>query len=259
MATVPAAHQALRILRHLSHQAAPISASSLARDLGLPRSTTYHLLDTLIGEGFVSHVPEQRRYGLGLAAYELGSGYNRQAPLQRLARVPLSALVDRTGHTGHLAVLHGHEVVYVLEERARGRAPLITDVGVRLPAHLTASGRAMLAALPPPHVRAVYADPDAFVLRHGGGPTSISALRALLGATRRRGWAEEDGTVTPGFSSVGVAVLDHHGHPVAALALTFGSDDVPPADRAPLVERLTRTAREVGVRLGGRAAVTGPA
>ena len=44
-------------------------------------------------------------------------------------------------------MLHGDEVVYVIEERAAGRNRLVTDVGVRLPAPLTASGRAMLAAL----------------------------------------------------------------------------------------------------------------
>lgn len=34
----------------------------------------------------------------------------------------------------------GFVVLYVIEERARGRQPLVTDVDVRLPAHLTASG-----------------------------------------------------------------------------------------------------------------------
>ena len=69
-------------------------------------------------------------------------------------------------------MLHGRDVLYVVEERAPGRPPLVTDVGVRLPAHLTASGRAMLAALPPAQVRALYPDRGAFVDRHGPGPRS---------------------------------------------------------------------------------------
>ena len=64
-----------------------------------------------------------------------------------MARRTLAELVDRTGQSAHLAVLHGRDVLYVLEERAPGRAPLVSDVGVRLPAHLTASGRAILARL----------------------------------------------------------------------------------------------------------------
>ncbi|MGH8963078.1 MAG: IclR family transcriptional regulator [Jatrophihabitantaceae bacterium] len=199
MAQVPAAAQTIAILRYLARQAGPVPAGSITRDLRLPRSTTYHLLATLQAEGFVVHFPEDRRYALGIGAYELGSGYTRQAPLQRLARVPLSNLVDRTRHSAHLAVLHGRDVVYVIEERAPGRPHLVTDVDVRLPAHSTASGRAMLAALPAQQVRALFPDQSAFVQRTERGPQSPSALRQLLVAVRRDGFAFEDSEVTRGW------------------------------------------------------------
>ena len=95
-------------------------AAAIARDLGLPRSTVYHLLAVLRDEGFVVHLPEQRRYGLGVAAFELGSAYARQEPLRWIAGTVLSRLVDATTHNGHLAVLHGRDVLYVIEERAAG-------------------------------------------------------------------------------------------------------------------------------------------
>src|SRR6476659_970243 len=142
------------------------------RACGLPRSTAYHLLRAMVEEGFVVHLVEEHRYGLGLAAFEVGSGYARQEPLQRIARRPLADLVDRVHQSAHLAVLHGRDVLYVLEERAPGRPPLVPDVGVRLPAHLTASGRAILARLPAVHVTALYPDRAAFADRTGPGPKS---------------------------------------------------------------------------------------
>ena len=178
------------------------------------------------------HLPEDHRYGLGVAAYEVGSGYSRQAPLQRIARRRLSALVDLVGESAHLAVLHGRDVLYVVEERAPRRPSLVTDVGVRLPAHLTASGRAILAALPAPQVRALYPSAEVFVDRHGVGPRTPSALRRLLAETRRRGYAVEDGEVTPGLSSVAAVVRDHNGHPVAGLAVTFAEGTRRTAQRA---------------------------
>jgi DNA-binding IclR family transcriptional regulator len=249
VAIVPAAARTLAILRLLAQQAAPMSAVTIARQLGLARSTTYHLLDTLVHEGFVVHVPEEHRFALGLGSYELGSGYSRQAPLQRVARVPLAALVDATGHNAHLAVLHGNEVVYVIEERAKGRAALITDVGVRLPAHLTATGRAMLAALPKEHVRALFPHASSFVLRTDRGPASYSSLTRQLVDTRRRGFSEEVGEVTEGFSSVGAPVVDHSDHPVAAVALTYPSEVV--GER--LAATVVRTAHQLSRRLGARA------
>lgn len=225
----------------------------ILRACDLPRSTAYHLLGAMAAEGFVVHLAEEHRYGLGVAAFEVGSGYSRQEPLQRIARRPLADLVDRVGRTAHLAVLHGRDVLYVVEERAPGRPPLVTDVGVRLPAHLTASGRAILARLPASQVRALYPTPADFVDRHGSGPRSLGALRTVLQETRQRGYAVEHGEVTPGLASVAAAVLDHNGHPVAGVAVTYESD----ADSGTLVGELSgqvrRTAEGLTRRIGGTA------
>jgi DNA-binding IclR family transcriptional regulator len=249
---VPAARQVLALLDALARQPGPVPAAVLVRELGLPRSTVYHLLGELTSAGLAVHLPEERRYGLGLAALELGTAYLRQEPLARLARPVLARLVDRVGQSAHLAVLHGREVLYVVEERAPGRPSLVTDVGVRLPAQLTASGRAMLAGLPAPQVRALFPSPDAFVDRHGLGPRSLSALRQVLVEVRRTGWATEDGEVTPGFASVAAAAYDHTGRPVAGLAVTFPAPDADSAARERLARAALAAAAELTRRIGGR-------
>jgi DNA-binding IclR family transcriptional regulator len=229
---------ALDLLGLLSRHSEPLPGAAIARELGLPRSSTYHLLAVLQSHGYVVHLAEERRYGLGVAAFELGSAYSRQAPLQRLARPILTRLVDEVRQNAHFAVLHGNDVLYLLEERAPRRASLVSDVGVRLPAQLTASGLAMLAALPPAQVRALYPTAASLVTRDGAGPTSLRQLRTLLTAARARGYAVEHDTVTPGFSSVAAAVLDHAGHPAAAFAVTYEQRDVTEAD----AERLAGSA-----------------
>ena len=250
MGQVPAATRALRVLRFLASQPEPVPLDRILRACELPRSTAYHLLAAMVEEGFVVHLPEEHRYGLGVAAFEAGSGYARQAPLGRISRRVLTDLVDRTHQSAHLAVLHGRDVLYVVEERAPGRPPLVTDVGVRLPAHLTASGRAILSALPPAQVRALYPDADAFVDRHGTGPRTLSALRTVLAETRQRGHASEQGEVTPGFASVAAPVLDHNGHPVAGLAVTYADGE---AEVAALADAVRHSAAALTRRLGGTA------
>lgn len=231
--------------------AGPMPAAALANALALPRSTTYQLLGTLCEAGFVVHLAEERRYALGVGAYELATGYTRQEPLARLARAPLAALVDRTGHNAHLAVLHGREVIYVLEERAHGRPPLVTDVGVRLPAHLTASGRAILAGLAREQVRALFPDASAFVDRHGTGLRGPTALHRLLADVRTAGHARETGEVTAGFASVAAAATDHNGFPVAAVALTYPENGTGTATVAGLVRAVVDTATDLSRRVGG--------
>jgi DNA-binding IclR family transcriptional regulator len=249
MGQVPAASRALRVLRFLATQPEPVPLDRIARSCALPRSTAYHLVTAMIEEGFVVHLPDEHRYGLGVAAFEVGSGYSRQEPLQRISRRTLTDLADHTRQTAHLAVLHGRDVLYVVEERAPGRPPLVTDVGVRLPAQLTASGRAILSALPVAQVRALFPDPAAFVDRHGTGPRTLSALRSLLADTRRRGYAVEEGEVTPGFASVAAPVLDHNAHPVAGLAITY--PDAEPVEPGWLADAVRRAAAALTKRLGG--------
>ncbi|WP_426625520.1 IclR family transcriptional regulator [Leifsonia sp. McL0607] len=251
MSKVPAADNTLRILGFLATQRGPVPAVVIAASLGLPRSTVYHLLTVLAEHGFVLHFPEARRYGLGVAAYELASGFSRQQPLSRLGRPIVAALVDALGESGHVAVLHGRDVVYIVEERAPRRPRLVTDVGVRLPAHLTASGRALLASLPPGQLRALYPDADAFEDRTGAGPHSYAELRRLIVEARERGYATEDGDVTPGFASVAVSVRDHAGWPAAGIAVTFPRENVPPAEWDALAARVRDAAAELSRRIRG--------
>lgn len=220
---VPAAKNVLSVLRYIAAQAGPVGAAAIARDVDLPRSTTYHLLTALIEDGFVVHLPEERKYALGVTAHELGTGYTRQVPLQRLARFPIAQLVERTKRTAHLAVMHGREVIYVIEERAKRQSTLVTNPGVRLPAHLTASGRAMLAAMTPDQLTALYPGPEAFPTRYESGVHSVSALNELLGRIRERGFSWEEDEVTDGFSSIAVPVLDHSGMAVASVTLTVAN------------------------------------
>lgn len=253
MANASAAAHAVAVLQLLAHQAEPLPAATIARRVGLPRSSTYHLLGVLREAGFVAHLADDRLWGLGIAAYELGAAYTRAAPLQRVARPVLTRLADTTTHNVHLAVLHGTDVLYVIEDRAPGRPSLVSDVGVRLPAPLTASGLAILAALPTRQVRALFPSRDTFVQRTGVGPTSLTALRSELATVRQRGHAIENGSVTVGLSSVAVAVLDHTDHPVASVAITYPSDDVAitgPGGRPSLVAAATAAADELSRRIG---------
>jgi DNA-binding IclR family transcriptional regulator len=255
---VPAARHTLQVLTYLGAQRGPVPASTIAQALGLPRSTVYRLLGVLSDLGFALHFPEAHRYGIGLAAFELSSGFARQEPLTRLGRPILAALVDRIGESAHLAVLHGRDVIYLVEERAPRRPALVTDVGVRLPSHLTASGRALLATLPLPQLRALFPDRSAFVQRTGAGQepgpsapetaavpgavTSYRDLNRLLAEVRAQGFAAEDGDVTAGIASVAVAVRDHSGWPAAGIAVTFDRATVPPERWPELAAAVERAA-----------------
>lgn len=250
MDSSPAAAKTIRLLNALARRVEPQPAATLARELDLPRTTTYRLLATLEQFGYVIHFHETGRFALGPGAYELAWGYQRQEPLRRIALPIVEKLADRTGKAVHFALLSGKNVVYVIEQRGVDTPSLITEVGVRLPAELTASGRAMLAQLNEQQVAALY--PSAQVLvTDEGAPGSLAELRAILDETRERGWAEEVDAVTSGWS-LATALTDQSGYPLAAIAVTFATQTTSDADRDELVQALKRAATSVGYRADSR-------
>jgi DNA-binding IclR family transcriptional regulator len=249
---VPAARNALRMLRLLAERTAPVPASTLARQLGMPRSSLYQLARTMMDEGFLVHYPEERAYGLTSLVTEIGAGMLQTERLRRLAHPLLERLVGESAIplVAHLVVLTGAEVTYVDRVSAPRAPTTVSNIGVRLPAHLTATGRSALAALPHEQVRALYPHRDALYRRTGPGPATLPELDELLRTARERGWAVEDGDITGGYSSVAAAVLDRNRYPIAAIGVTFrtGPDE---AARARLGETVAVAAGVLTGRLTG--------
>lgn len=245
MSKVPAATHTLAILRLLMTTDAPISAARIATQLQLPRSTTYQLLKVMVDAGFVMHLKSHRTYGLGAAAYSLAQAYSTQQPLVRASTRHAQALAKLVGGSAHVSRLSsGMEVLYVLEERSAAAVSLITDVGVRLAAERTASGRVMLAALPDAELKARV---DA-----AGLGRQWQKIHTMVQQVRLRGWAEETEEVSVGQSSIAAAVLDHTGRPAAALAVTF-TPGVGVDKHAELVAETCRRAQQVHTTLFGAA------
>ena len=244
MAGVPGLRRGLAILRLLAASDEPLTATTLAARLDLPRSSTYHLLTELEAAGVVAHLPDRGRWAVGIGAFEIGTGYLRHHPVDEVAGPSLRRLARRVGHDVHLGVLDGRELLYLLRERPPRPQTLVTAVGVRLPAHLTASGRAVLAGGGP------------LTRRTGRGPTSQRALTAVLAADARRGWSVEDGEVSRGYASVAHPIRDAGGQAVAAISVTFAHQCEPACGDtfAPLATVVGRTAAEITRHLGGAAA-----
>lgn len=244
---VPAAANTLAILQVLTAADVPMSAARITQETGLPRSTVYHLLSVMEQAGFVVHLAEEQAYGLGVAAYEMASSYSRQQPLVRVGRRYAAALAMQVGGSTHISRLSGSEVVYLLEERAPDAVRLLTDVGVRLDAYRTASGKAMMAYLPAAEVKAA-------VGVHGVGGRDFSDFEAELSLVRRSGWAEEMGLVSPGQQSVAVPLFDHLGRAASALAVTFRQGALGEVQKRDLLGEMVEIAGHIAGTVYGESA-----
>ena len=254
MRQVPAASRTLLILKTLAASPNPMTAVAIARDLQLPRSSTYHLLNAMQELGFVVHYPEEERWGLGIGAFEIGTAYLRHDPLERLAKPVLQKSLKELHPVvavAHLGVLHGNEVLYLLKQQPQRPLSTLTEIGVRLPANLTASGRSMLAQLPTSQVRALFPNKNAFINRTGKGPQTLAALLDTLKREKSQGFSSEVGFITDGMSTIAAAVLDRHHQPAATVSYTYPTDTVSQEDVSQIIKTAQHCARQISKRLGG--------
>ena len=253
MSRVPSASRTLAVLQTLARIGQPTTAATLAQKVGIPRSSIYQLLEVLEASGFVIHFADQSRWGLGVASFELGSAYLRHDPLERVAR-PILAKLARAAEkhlpaVAQVGILHGDETLYLLKELPTQSVSVVTEVGVRLPAHLTASGRALLALNSPAQLRAIYGSKE-FVDRTGAGPKNMRELTSLLKTEREQGYSFEKGHVTFGYASIAAAAKNHLQIPIAALALTFRQEHAS-IELVQILSQLVKvSADELSKRLG---------
>ena len=193
-ALLASVRNAARVLRAFSRAGQELGITELSRQLGLGKSTVHRLVTTLTAERLLERGSTPGRYRLGLVLYELGSNVTEHVDLHQAALPALATLRHETGEMVHVAVLDGLEVVYVERLESHNLLPIFRQVGHRLPAHWTSSGKILLAALPPDELNRLarrlgagvrdaldHHRQDQAADRTGGGG------QARLGAEQRRG------------------------------------------------------------------------
>ncbi|MFC7446835.1 IclR family transcriptional regulator [Rhodococcus daqingensis] len=236
------------ILDAFDGRAARLTLEEVACRARLPRSTVHRILDSLVKLNWVEHA--SFGYRLGRRALGIGGGDGGNAEVREAAAPLLHELHLQTGMVVHLSVLDGHEAVCLDKIGGRLAASIPSRVGGRVPAHSTASGKAMLAWLVPERVDELF----------GGRMNRITdqtisdlgVLHQELNRIRqRRGLAFERGESARGVACVGAAIRGHEG-PVAGISLSGDARTAPIERVAPLVAEAAREiTRTLFPELGG--------
>ncbi|MFI6016524.1 IclR family transcriptional regulator [Streptomyces sp. NPDC001414] len=179
----------------------PARLQELADELGVPRSSMYALLQTLIARGWVRTDTTGSLYGVGIRTLLTGTTYLDSDPRVRLVRPYLDEASQKLGETVHLARLDGRDVVYLATRESHEYLRTISRVGRRLPAHAAALGKALLAQRPGEDLpEGPY---EALTPRTR---TTREALAADLAEVRARGHAIDREEAVTGITGFGFAL-----------------------------------------------------
>ncbi len=211
MATlVPALSRGLDVLELFLSEHGELTAPEITARLGFPRTTVYQLIQTLLARDYLERGDGPNAFRLGPRALELGSAYASSVDLVREARAAVARITEMTGETAHAALLSGTEVLYIAVGEGRHPVQMVSALGRRLPAHATAIGKALLAALGAQEVRARYAHEPLAILTARTIAT-VPELEAELARIRASGLAWDDCESNDDVCCVAVSCTERKG------------------------------------------------
>jgi len=199
----PAAACAAQVLRELAKAGHPLSLSDLERATGRSKTLVFRSLRELENLQFVVRVPD-RRYRLGLSAFEVGAAFITQPDIDDSVRATLRRLADDSGESANLGVLRSNEVLYLMKFESRASFVTLSRVGGRVPATCTAIGKALLAMLDPEQLRTTFSDP--LPQMTSDSICGLDELERDLALTRERGYAVDMGEAVPGRGGLAVTI-----------------------------------------------------
>jgi DNA-binding IclR family transcriptional regulator len=246
---VKALVHALEVLEALAGHG-ELGITEIARETGLSKSAVFNILATFEAHRIVSRDPATARHRLGWRLYELGTELVRRHDLAPRARPGLRRLSEATGETVLLGILDRDGVTYVDRCESDRAIRMVAAPGRQSPLHATASGKVLLAHLPPAELdRRLTGELASYT------PTTITdadRLRRQLAKVRRDGHALCDREHEPELISISVPVRDYTGEVVAALTLAAPATRFGPAARRRALPVLLTSAAELGAELGAR-------
>lgn len=217
--TTPALGRGLDILEIFLREPTPRTTSEIVEEVKLPRTTTHELVATLKARGYLDKGSDGRLF-LGIRVFQLGCQYRAQLDLAREAHSISVEIAAQCEETVNVAVLEGTDVIYIATVDSIHPVRMVSAVGRKLPAHSTAVGKAMLAALPDEELGARYSGYQKLPARTSHTITSLADLRQQLDTIRAEGVAVDHREANDAVACFAVPIHDDTNTVVAAMSIS---------------------------------------
>lgn len=226
--SVPPVERALKLLRHIGNGRRCRNLSTTSKELGINRTTLIRLIHTLQANRMIEEIEEGAGYRLGPAVISLAAQAIHGRDIVQVCQPLLTQLALNTNMSAHLGILDGTDLVYLSREAPNTHLVSNMRPGSRLPAHTSAGGRAILAAMGEDEVRSLFEGVE-LVPFTDKTPVTIDALLAQARRDRQAGFAWSQGNFEAGIGACAAVILDDRARPVGAINVSgpesrFASD-----------------------------------
>lgn len=209
-------HKLLALLSVISDAKKPLTFSEIVEKTGLNKSTIHRLLSIGVEENVLRFDKQKKVYLLGPRIFDLVrnaySGYDiQEIALDEMVRLQRLLDVNIT-----IGVPSGLEVVYLRVLESSQALGNLQRPGMREPMHCSASGKALLAFLPPLILEAKLKD-YAFTRFTPHTITTLPAFEEELQFVRTHGYARNDREEYDHFLGISAPIFNYLGEAIAVL------------------------------------------
>jgi DNA-binding IclR family transcriptional regulator len=247
--SVKSAERVLDLFEAIGASDDGVSFTQLGQQLGIPKSSLFALLEIIEARGYILLNPVSRKYALGIRTWETGQAFQRNHSVLEYAAVVLEEIVQAVNETAQLARLVGHECVYLAKNESSHPLRLQSEIGMRLQAHATGVGKAIMAVLDDAEINRLYKT-DNLPVYTPQTLIDVPALLTDLAETRARGFAVDNAEYTPGVFCLAVPVYKASGTVTTALSVSVPTMRATPKGLARVLEVISRGSCDLSKRLG---------
>ncbi|WP_394199065.1 SMP-30/gluconolactonase/LRE family protein [Litoreibacter albidus] len=231
----------LQIVEFLDGIGRPATSTELLAATSLPKATFYRLVGALVEFGYVRHDARLKTYALGHRLIELASKSMASFDLRSAAESEVLRLSKELNETVSLAVMEGDRTIYVDVRRPSNPLAIGVEIGRELPVLASASGHAILSAMPPHRVNAIIS---------GLPADEQSSLLADFAISRSRGYSLANSRSLEGVVVIAVPVNGPPGMGHGAIVVTALAHRLPYERRHVIGRDLMEAARRVMGNIG---------
>ncbi|WP_328989645.1 IclR family transcriptional regulator [Kribbella sp. NBC_01245] len=246
---VKSAERTVHILETLAASPVKLTLAQLQERMGYPRSSLHALIRTLRELKWIEADESGSAFGIGPQALVAGTSYLERDPALDLGTQTLEDLRAEIGCTAHYARRDDADVLYLASREARTSTRMVSRVGRKLPASVTALGQVLLAQLTPAELDKLL--PAELPALTPASITSKPELYAELEAIRSRGWSLEKEQGTPGIACIAVAV-EYRIPATDAVSCSFSAEKATDAEVERIASALVRHVSGLGTTLRRR-------
>jgi DNA-binding IclR family transcriptional regulator len=214
---VQSIERAFAILEAVARHRDGIGLAELSKAVGLHKSTTFHLVKTMVSLGYIRQM--DKTYRVGRPLFALAASALDEIELVSLATPVLEELSREAGETSHFAVRMGDSVVIIARTSGPSAFQLSDRAGIVRPAHATALGKVILAALRPEQLER-FLQRTALAAFTPKTVVDPERLREEIEDVRRSGVAYDDGEFDAEVRCIAVPVHDFTGQVVGSIGIS---------------------------------------